>query len=185
MDVVYISGVWDLFHIGHLNVLRWAAEIGHKLIVGVVTDELASTYKDPPIVSYAQRRLIVSCIDNVYTTVEVNCLGYLPEGLGITIRAHGPEHGLYPQQIQAMSKWAEMGIRGVCLPRTPNISTTLIKERIINENSNKNHCASVATSTCCMCQGEPSDLCGHPVRGRSNDQNPVATSHGLSLPGNG
>ena len=58
--VVYTSGTFDLFHVGHLNVLKQSRAIGDKLIVGVSTDELVATYKQSkPIVPYESRAEII------------------------------------------------------------------------------------------------------------------------------
>lgn len=56
----YTAGVWDLFHAGHLNLLRQARAHCDFLIVGVTTDELAEQVKDErPIVSFLERMAIV------------------------------------------------------------------------------------------------------------------------------
>ena len=48
---VFTSGSFDLFHIGHLNILERSAALGDELIVGVSTDELIQHYKGmPPII---------------------------------------------------------------------------------------------------------------------------------------
>ena len=67
--VGYTTGVFDLFHIGHLNLLRQAKNSCDRLIVGVSTDELVETYKNKtPIIPFAERIEIVSalkCVDEV------------------------------------------------------------------------------------------------------------------------
>ena len=56
----YTSGVFDMFHIGHLNILKRAKELCDFLIVGVSTDELVREYKHKsPIISYDNRKAIV------------------------------------------------------------------------------------------------------------------------------
>ena len=59
----YTTGVFDLFHIGHLNVLRRAKEQCDYLIVGVSTDELCLSYKHKkPIVPFEERKAIIEAI---------------------------------------------------------------------------------------------------------------------------
>ncbi len=61
--VGYTAGVFDLFHIGHLNILREAKEQCEYLIVGVSTDELVQLYKNKtPIIPYEERKAIVEAI---------------------------------------------------------------------------------------------------------------------------
>ena len=69
-DIVgYTTGVFDLFHIGHLRLLQKAKSSCDRLIVGVSTDELVATYKNKkPIIPYEERVEIVSalkCVDEV------------------------------------------------------------------------------------------------------------------------
>lgn len=62
----YTSGVYDLFHIGHLNLLKRAKEQCDYLIVSVSTDELAQEYKKrKPIISLEDRIAIVEAIKYV------------------------------------------------------------------------------------------------------------------------
>lgn len=67
--VGYTTGVYDLFHIGHLNIIRKAKENCDFLIVGVTTDELSLAMKGKrPIIPYEERIEIISslkCVDEV------------------------------------------------------------------------------------------------------------------------
>jgi glycerol-3-phosphate cytidylyltransferase len=62
----YTSGVFDLFHIGHLNILKRAKEECEYLIVAVSTDELVQNYKmKTPVIEFAERVAIVEAIKYV------------------------------------------------------------------------------------------------------------------------
>jgi len=62
----YTTGVFDMFHIGHLNILRNAKENCDYLIVGVTTDEEVQRVKNRlPIISYNERSAIVEAIQYV------------------------------------------------------------------------------------------------------------------------
>ena len=59
----YTTGVFDLFHIGHLNILKRSKELCEFLIVGVSTDELVKSYKhQSPAIPYNERVAIVEAI---------------------------------------------------------------------------------------------------------------------------
>ena len=64
--VGYTTGVFDLFHIGHLNILKRAKEKCEYLIVGVSTDELVKRYKNKtPVICFEERKAIVESIKYV------------------------------------------------------------------------------------------------------------------------
>lgn len=65
MIVGYTAGVYDLFHIGHLNLLRNAKKYCDKLIVGVSTDELVRYKGKSPVIPLKERMEIVSAIKYV------------------------------------------------------------------------------------------------------------------------
>ena len=65
-DVGYASGVFDMFHVGHLNILRNAAARCQTLVVGVGTDEYVEKLKGrPPVVPFAERLEIVHSLQMV------------------------------------------------------------------------------------------------------------------------
>jgi len=69
----YTAGVYDLFHIGHLNILKKAKEHCDFLIVAVSTDELVQKYKNKvPVIPFEERVAIVEAIKYVDQVVAQN-----------------------------------------------------------------------------------------------------------------
>ncbi|MET8689202.1 adenylyltransferase/cytidyltransferase family protein [Streptomyces sp. NPDC004732] len=56
---VYADMVGDLFHPGHVALLRAARDFGERLIVGVLSDEVVATYKRRPIMTLAERVAVI------------------------------------------------------------------------------------------------------------------------------
>lgn len=70
--VGYIAGVFDLFHVGHLNLFKRAKELCDHLIVGVLVDELSVTFKNKkPVIPVEERIQIVDSIKYVDKAVVV------------------------------------------------------------------------------------------------------------------
>ncbi len=67
---IYMDGIFDLFHIGHLSAIQQCAVLGDKLIIGVTGDIDASNYKRPPIINEQER---VSIVSNIEYVNEVIC----------------------------------------------------------------------------------------------------------------
>ena len=76
--VGYTTGVFDMFHMGHLNIIKRAKEQCEYLIVGVSTDEVVQSYKHKtPVVAYDERAAIVEAIryvDEVVPQTSMNKL---------------------------------------------------------------------------------------------------------------
>lgn len=73
--VGYTQGVYDMFHIGHLNLLNNAKQYCDYLIVGVNSDELVEHYKHKiPVIHEEERRIIVANIKAVDECCIVNTL---------------------------------------------------------------------------------------------------------------
>ena len=75
----YTTGVYDMFHIGHLNIIRRAKEQCDFLIVGVSTDELVQKEKGKtPVIPYVERAAIVEAlkyVDQVVPQIDKNKFG--------------------------------------------------------------------------------------------------------------
>ena len=60
--IVYTSGTFDMFHVNHLKMINYARGLADVLIVGVSTDDLVSSYKNPPIIPFCERIQIVEAL---------------------------------------------------------------------------------------------------------------------------
>lgn len=69
MKIGYTTGVFDLFHIGHLNMLKNAKGLCDKLIVGVTVDELVSYKNKKSVIPFEERIEIVRSIKFVDTAI--------------------------------------------------------------------------------------------------------------------
>lgn len=130
---VFTSGSFDLFHVGHLNILQKSAALGDELIVGVSTDELIEEYKGmKPIIPFEQRIRIVEsigCVTKVVKQVKLTEIAQLKrEDIDIVTIGDDWEHK-YLEGLEWMK--SQPGKKVVYFPYTPGISTTTIKRTII------------------------------------------------------
>lgn len=72
--IVYTYGVFDLFHSGHVELLREAKALGEKLIVGIFTDEVAQSFKREPIINYKNRATVVETCKYVDQVIKQQTL---------------------------------------------------------------------------------------------------------------
>ena len=131
--VGYTSGVYDMFHIGHLNIIKRAKEQCDFLIVGISTDELVQQYKNKkPIIPFEQRIEIVKAIkyvDKVIPQTSMDKMAIWKEH-PFDAMFHGDEwrdSALYNNYIK---EFAEVGVDIVFLPHTEGISSTKLREKI-------------------------------------------------------
>ena len=134
---VFTSGRFDLFHIGHLNILERSAALGDELIVGVSTDELIQHYKGmPPIIPFEQRFRIISslkCVTKAVKQVKLTEVAQLQRE-DIDIVTIGDDWiNKYLEGLEWMKQ--QPGKEVVYFPYTPDVSTTSIKKKIIESTS--------------------------------------------------
>ena len=130
MIIGYTTGVFDMFHIGHLNVIRRAKEQCDYLIVGVSTDALVQREKNKtPIIPFEQRCEIVSAIKYVDQVVEQPD----KDKMAAWQKYHfdkmfvGSDWYGTPQWKKIEADFAPFGVEIVYLPHTDGISSTILR----------------------------------------------------------
>ena len=134
MLIGYTSGVFDLFHIGHLNLLKSAKGMCDKLIVGVTVDDLVA-YKDKkPLIPFEDRLEIVRSIVYVDAVVPQENMDKLAicKKLGANIIFVGDDWYDTPKWKDFERELGDYGIKVVYFPYTKGVSTSKIKEALRN-----------------------------------------------------
>lgn len=133
--IVYVIGVFDLFHRGHVELLRRSRELGDKLIVSINSDEIVSTYKRRPFFSEEDRLHIVKAcryVDEAFIIREFDNKEVIKH-YGINKIVHGDdwdEKG-YMEQIRVTDEFLkEHNCELVFLPYSQGISTSSLIEEI-------------------------------------------------------
>ena len=133
MRVGYAPGVYDLFHIGHLNILRMARQRCDYLIAGVVSDDMARAAKGrPPVIPLAERIEIVehiSFVDAVHAETVPDKLDTWRE-LGFTMFFKGDDWRGTPKGVDLERRFAEVGVSVVYLPYTVDTSSTMLRRAL-------------------------------------------------------
>lgn len=129
----YTTGVFDMFHIGHLNILRRAKEQCDYLIVGVSTDELCLSYKHKaPIVPFGERKAIVEAIryadEVVVQTDRDKFLAW--QQLHFDRLFVGSDWQGTPFFNRLEAQLGEVGVEVVYLPYTKGTNSTLLREKL-------------------------------------------------------
>jgi len=129
--VGYTTGVYDMFHIGHLNLLKRAKEQCDYLIVGVSTDELVQAAKNKKsVIPYEERVAIVEAIkyvDEVVAQEDKNKYGAW-EKHQFNAMFVGDDWKGKPIFQEAEAKLKEVGVDVVYFAYTKDISSTILKE---------------------------------------------------------
>ena len=133
MIVGYTTGVFDMFHVGHLNLLMRAREQCDRLIVGVSTDDVVLDYKKhAPIVPYAERVAIVKAIRYVDEVVPQTSMDKFAawEALHFNRLFHGNDWKGSAMYNEVEAKLKAVGVEVVYFPYTQGTSSTLLAERL-------------------------------------------------------
>lgn len=129
----YTTGVFDMFHIGHLNILKKAKEQCEYLIVGVTTDALCYARKNKmPIICESDRVEIVSSIKYVDRVVLQNDMDKLKavQEHKIDVVFVGSDWKGTPSWENYEKQFATLNCEVVYLDHTDGISSTILRERL-------------------------------------------------------
>ena len=133
MRIGYTTGVFDMFHIGHLNILKRAKEHCDYLIVGVSTDELVQNYKNKtPIIPYEERKAIVETIKYVDRVVPQNNRDKYSayEEYKFNVMFVGDDWKGKPLFEEVEKRFKQVGVEVVYFPYTQGTSSTILKEKL-------------------------------------------------------
>ena len=131
----YTTGVFDLFHIGHLNILREAKKRCKYLIVGVSTDEVAQEYKHKkPIIPFENRIEIVQSIKYVDEVVPQTTMDKMKawNELHFDVMFHGSDWQNTDMYNEIVKQFEEIGVDVVFLPHTEGVSSTQLAQDVVN-----------------------------------------------------
>jgi glycerol-3-phosphate cytidylyltransferase len=123
MKTIITYGTFDMFHVGHLNILKRAKELGDRLIVAVSTDEFNKVKGKKVIIPYEQRAKIVESIKYVDEVIPENNW----EQKLNDIKQHNVDIFVMGDDWKDKFDFLKETCEVVYLPRTQNISTTQFK----------------------------------------------------------
>jgi glycerol-3-phosphate cytidylyltransferase len=131
----FTAGVFDMFHVGHLNLMENAKSRCDYLIVGVNTDELVKAYKQKgAVIPFGERIRIVESLKCVNEAIPVNTLDKQE-----VWRSKKFDFLFIGDDWRGNPRWAETeklmlthGVKTIYLPYTHTTTSTLLREKLDN-----------------------------------------------------
>ena len=133
----YTAGVYDLFHIGHLNLLKNAKGMCDKLIVGVTVDELVKYKGKEAFIPYEERiEMVRACkyVDAAVPQYDMDKLTMCKK-IGATYLFVGDDWYGTEKWKKYEEEFEKEGIKIIYFPYTKTISSTKIREMLIKERT--------------------------------------------------
>lgn len=131
--VGYTTGVFDLFHVGHLRLLQRAKSRCDRLIVGVSTDALVKSYKNKlPVIPFEERLEIVSalkCVDEVVAQTHRDKIAAYHE-IKFDVMFVGSDWKGSDLFNEVESELARYGVEVVYFEYTNNVSSTALQSTL-------------------------------------------------------
>lgn len=132
MVIGYTCGVYDLFHIGHLNLLKNARGLCDKLIVGVSVDKLVEYKHKRPVIPFEERIEIIrniKCVDAAIPQEELDKYK-MWEKLHFDVLFVGDDWFDSPSWQEMEEKFKKIGVKVVYFPYTKGTSSTILNETL-------------------------------------------------------
>ena len=142
-NIVYVGMVGDFFHHGHVNIIVEARKLGN-VVVGLLTDKAATSYKRLPVFTFEQRKKIIENIKGVTNVIPQDSLDYVPNLKKIKPNyvVHGDDWKKGTQKvvrqkvINVLKEWDGVLIE---IKYTPGISSTSIIQDFLKINKLGNY----------------------------------------------
>lgn len=131
----YTQGVYDMFHIGHLNLIKKAKEMCDYLIVGINSDQLVQAYKGKiPIINEVERLEIIKALKYVDSAILVDTLDKndIAKKIDFDVIFIGDDWKNDPRWIQTKKNMNAIGKDVIFLPYTKGISSSVLREKLNN-----------------------------------------------------
>jgi cytidyltransferase-like protein len=128
---VYVDMVGDLFHPGHVSILRAARDYGDQLVVGVLSDETVAAYKRRPVMTMEERvAVIAACryVDEVIPGSPYRVSQEFLDEHGLAVVVHGDDIGA--EGVADVYGPVHAAGRLRLVPRVGDISTSTLLDRI-------------------------------------------------------
>jgi choline-phosphate cytidylyltransferase/glycerol-3-phosphate cytidylyltransferase len=134
MVVGYTTGVYDLFHVGHVNLLRNAKSMCDRLIVGVTVDELVAYKNKRAVIPFEERIEIIRACRYVDLAVPQNSMDKLDavDRYKFDVMFVGDDWYKTEKWQDIDSQFQERGVRIMYFPYTKTTSSTLINRTLDN-----------------------------------------------------
>jgi glycerol-3-phosphate cytidylyltransferase len=128
----YISGVFDLFHIGHLNILINSKSMCDQLIVGVTVDDLVAYKNKKAVIPYQERLEIVRSIKYVDATIAQESMDKFKmwQKLKFDVLFVGDDWFETEKWKEIEEQFKEVGVKVVYFPYTKSTSSTVLNEAL-------------------------------------------------------
>ena len=126
----YTQGVFDMFHVGHLNLIKNAQRLCNTLIVGVNSDSLVQSYKNKkPVINERERVQIVNNIKGVKFAEVVDTLDKmaLQQKFGFDVVFIGDDWKGTPRWNETEKNLNKIGVEVIYLPYTMGLSSTELR----------------------------------------------------------
>lgn len=130
----FTTGVFDMFHVGHLNLLKNAKDKCDYLIAGVNTDDLVKSYKSKAaIVPLDERMQIVNAIKFVDEVIPIDTLDKIElwEKIQYDILFIGDDWKGTERWIKTEEELKKFGVEVVYLPYTKGVTSSILRDKII------------------------------------------------------